>query len=150
MTGYILSVYCVAALLGILSQLSFDKSGKRGERAVFAVLLLYTVLTPVGELVGEDLSFDFDIPSLDEGDLEYEQAARRAFEAGVVRLIADKYSLPEESVRVMVEELDVKTMRAGKIRVILSGRAAFADYRGIEEYINRLDMGVCEVEIEIG
>ena len=150
MTEYIVGVYCVAVLLGILSQLSFDKGKEKVQRAAFAVLLLYTVLMPLGRLSLDDIGFDLDIPSYEEGTAEYEVAAREAFALGVRRLVSEEYSLPEENVRVLVEELDIESMKAGKIRVILSGRAAFADYKGIEKYLNGLDMGVCKVEVEIG
>ena len=41
-------------------------------------------------------------------------------------------------------------MRAEKITVILSLAAANADPSRIEEYVNELSIGVCEVYFEIG
>ncbi len=148
MTLYFAQVFAVSALLGLLSVISFDKNNKV-YRFAFSVLLLYVVILPLGDISVEDFELD-NITSDYEDVGEYEEVARDAFISGIRRLVADKYSLKEENVRVLVEGFDFQNMKAEKIRIILSGSAVFSDYKSIERYINESNMGECTVEIEIG
>ena len=63
---------------------------------------------------------------------------------------AEKFSLDRDLVRVNVVGFDFENMCAQSIEVVLSGRAAMADYRAIERYINDMDIGECNVEVGIG
>ena len=90
---------------------------------------------------------EYDSSIIGEG---YEAVAEEAFSRGVASAVADEFSLDEKNLRVELYGFDFENMKAERIRVILSGRAALADYKGIEKYVNGLDIGVCECEIEIG
>ena len=81
---------------------------------------------------------------------EVDAVAEEAFAEGIARAVASKFSLPEEDIRVTVQGFDFSSMSAERIRIFLSGRAALADYKQIEKYINEQQMGECECEIEIG
>jgi sugar/nucleoside kinase (ribokinase family) len=47
-------------------------------------------------------------------------------------------------------DVDFENMNAEKIKITLSGRAVFADYRRIEEYIEKNGLGECEVNVSFG
>ena len=76
--------------------------------------------------------------------------AEDAFARGIGRAVEEKFSLEEGSVDVKVIGFDFEKMRAESIKIILSGRSVVADYRGIEKYVNSMEIGKCEVVIEIG
>ena len=64
--------------------------------------------------------------------------------------VAKEFSLDAGEVEALASGFDFEKMRADKIKVILSGRAAASDYRLIEEYLNKLEIGEFKVEIKIG
>lgn len=149
MTGYITGVFAISALLGLCSLLSYGKDDERVRKFAFSILLLYVTVLPLSGISLGDIDFgNLKNPGTNVG--EYENVAREAFISGIREHIAREYSLDEDNIRVLVEDFDFSVMRAGRIRIILSGSAVFADYKGIEKYVNNLDMGECRVEIEIG
>ena len=63
-------------------------------------------------------------------------------------MICSKYGIDKENIKVYVFDLDFERMVAGKIKIILTGKSALSDWRGIEQYINESGLGKCEVLIE--
>ena len=41
-------------------------------------------------------------------------------------------------------------MKAERIKILLTEKAVFSDYRGIEEYLTESGLGECEVNVRIG
>ncbi len=150
MSEYLLMLFGTVAILGISSLLLYGE-GDGAVRFGFAVLLIYSATVPLGRLL---LTEKIEFPSFDlsesESPEELYEAAEGAFSDGVASLVASEFSLDKARVRVLVEDFDFEKMRAGRIRIILSGRAALADYKKIEELIEDSGLGECEVEIEIG
>lgn len=151
MREYAVSVFVISAVAAVLSQLAYRGSSDPSRFAI-SVVILYVVIAPLGSLLGEIdidsiLNPPLNLPVEQEG---YEQVAARAFADGVAKAVAEEFSLERESLRVELRGFDFKNMRAEKIRIILSGRSALADYKEIERYVDRLGMGDCECEIEIG
>ena len=64
--------------------------------------------------------------------------------------MASEYNLSEGDIKVFVFDFDFEKMRAGKISIILSGKAASADFRSIENFISESGLGECEVKIDFG
>ena len=64
--------------------------------------------------------------------------------------MAEKFSLDRENIRVRLYGFDKDSLTADRIRVILSGGAALADYKAVEKYVDGLGVGDCDVEIELG
>ena len=60
-----------------------------------------------------------------------------------------EHGLDTGDVSVSVRELDVESMRAKRIIVILSGRAVTSDARKIAEAVEDAGLGECEVIIDI-
>ena len=151
MSEYAVCVFVISALVGLLSHISYKGKGDP-SRIALAIILIYVVISPVADLVREvdgELFAEQNYYSSLIGD-EYAGVAEQAFAGGILTAVADEFSLDEENIRVELYGFEFEKMRAERIRIVLSGRAALADRKGIEKYINRLERGVCECEIEIG
>lgn len=152
MKEYMLCVFAVSALCGLLSLLVYKEGRDGASRFAFAVLLLYTVATPLAGLVSElsgALDFSIEDFSPEEYGEEYKKVAESAFCEGIERLLSDEFSLPSGAVDVHCIGFDFDKMQAEKIRVVLSPAAAFADERRIRNFINQYGMGECEVSFEV-
>lgn len=150
MSEYAIGVFVISALSGLLSHLSYKGRGDPSGIAL-AIVTLYVIISPIAVGLCElDFESVFDV-DYDSGVIGggYEEVAEEAFSDGILSLVAGEFSLSREDLRVEIRGFDFDEMRCEKIRVILSGRAVFSDYKGIEKYLNELDIGVCECEIEI-
>ena len=145
------SLFAVCAALSLLSRLSYPSKLDGVRKFAFGILIFSVVSAP---LVSSFESLrDFDIESFfpKEEDTEgREELFSDAFADGVGGAVCEKFGIRQSELRVLLEGFDKERWRAEKIRVILSGAAAFSDYHAIEKYVNSLEIGVCEVEIEIG
>ena len=151
MREYLISVFVICFLTGVLGRVSF--SGGEFEKTALLIITLFVIASPLTGLIG-NFSLDSVLPPegeydgmLDEG---YVEIAEQAFSDGIKRAIEEKFLLESDGVRVRVFGFDFNNMRAESIKVILSGKAATADYRRIKAYVDSLDVGECEVNIEIG
>ena len=149
MSEYAIGVFVISAVVGICSHISYKgKSDPSG--LALAIILLYVVVSPIANIDVEGGQFtntEYDPLIIGNG---YEGIAEQAFADGILSAISSEFSLDSKNLRVELDGFDFEKMRAEKIRVILSGKAVVADNKGIEKYINNLDVGVCECEIEIG
>lgn len=154
MGEYFVLVVVSASMLGFFTFLSYSPANDRLVKAAASLLLLYTVLLPTVNIVKKLCSavdapeFDFSMDDVIEG--EYEDVAKQAFVEGIHKLLFTKYEIDKGDVEVMIYGFDFQTMRSEKIKILLSGKAVYADLRGMREYLNGLDLGKCEVEIRIG
>ena len=149
MREYMLSVFMISAVVGVLSVIAYRGKGDP-SRVALGIILVYVVISPIS-----DLSGGFDLSSIIDGSVnvpsgETAGVAEEAFADGIVKAVASEFSLSEEDIRVVLYGFDFSKMSAERIRIVLSGKAAFADYKQIEKYINEQEMGECECEIEIG
>lgn len=151
MSEYAVSLFAICLVGGALLMLSYGQG--RAESLAVGIITLSVILTPVADLVISYDPEDFldslrgDVP---EGELGTEGVIEDAFAEGIIRAIAEKFSLDKSHLRVRLVDFDSNTMRAEKIVITLSGAAALADYKAVEKYVNSLDLGVCNVQIEIG
>ncbi|MBO5907928.1 MAG: hypothetical protein J6Q85_07260 [Clostridia bacterium] len=150
MTEYMRAVFAICCVVSAASLLC---RGRRDFvlRIAFSILVVYVALMPIlSHLCSSEwsvrLDYEFDIGDYSE---DYLAVAESAFTEGVKRLVTEKYGLKDEDVFVLCEGFDFEGMRADSIRIILSGAAAFADYKSIEKYIDTQQLGRCSVEIEI-
>lgn len=147
--SYALGAVGICALVALAGFVSYRGSADGAAKAALAVIMLFSLVMPLSSV---EFDFSFDISGgelLPEGGGEYERVGREAFEEGICRLIAERYSLSEENISVRADGYDFSTMRAERIFVLLSGRAATADARAIRNYITEQGLGECEVDIEI-
>lgn len=148
MSEYAIGVFVISAVVGICSHIAY-KGKSDPSRLALAIILLSVVVSPIADMTldGSLVGVEYDESIIGDG---YEGVAEQAFGRGILSAVADEFSLDEENLRVEIDGFDFEKMRAERIRVILSGRAALADNKSIEKYINGFDRGVCECEIEIG
>lgn len=155
MADYLVSVVVMTVFLGIISYLSYPGSSERSLKIACSVLIIYTVAAPVFSLVSDFASgnYEGEISGIVDGDIElgdetYKEVTENAFKLGIKEMIHSKYGVSKEDIKINVFDLDFESMKAGKIKIILCGSAAFADWRGIQQYINDSGFGKCEVEID--
>ena len=148
MSEYAIGVFVISAVVGICSHIAY-KGKSDPSRLALAIILLSVVVSPIADMTldGSLAGVEYDESIIGDG---YEGVAEQAFGRGILSAVAEEFSLDEDNLRVEIDGFDFDKMRAERIRVILSGRAALADNKSIEKYINGLDRGVCECEIEIG
>lgn len=151
MSEYAVGVFLISAIVGMLSHLSYGGKSDISKLAL-SVLMLYVVVAPLADMVkNTDFKSLFEVGYNEEIITDgYEVVAEDAFIKGIESAVAEKFSLSKDNIRVRVVDFDFENMRAEKIRVTLSGRAALADYKAIEKYLDGLNIGECRCEIEIG
>ena len=152
MSEYMISVFLLSMITGTLEMLVFKGGRGSGERVAFAVLVAFTVLTPVEKLIESfDTDSYLDIPEYgEEGEAQYEIAVREAVEASLEKAISDEFSVKVESVKVRVADLSLETMKAEKVIITLSLGAGRIDPLRLKKYVTDILGGVCEVSYEIG
>lgn len=151
MSGYALGVFVICLIGGVVTLLSHGSG--RAERMVVGIVTLYIIIAPLAEGLSDfDAERWFDSLRGEGVDIstEYEGVLEDAFADGVARAVSEKFSLDKDNIRVSLSGFDSGSLRAERIRISLSGTAALADYKAVEKYVNSLDLGECDVEIEIG
>ncbi len=151
MREYMIGIFTLSLVIGACSYFSYSDS--KFEKFGYGILMLYTAALPLLSLLsGASEGVLPQIPEFSEGEYseDYKDVAREAFEEGIAAAVCDKFSLKEGEVHVVASGFDFEKMRADKIKVVLSGAAAFADFHRIEDYINNMERGECEAEIEVG
>ena len=147
-----ISVFAVSALLSLLSHLSYKSALDGARKFVFGLILLSVTVAPAVKAI-TGLS-DFDVKDIISDKKSESADASELYEGafceGISNAVCEKFELKFSDVTVLIEGFSGSEWKCDNIRIILSGTAAFADSSGIERYINRLDIGDCEVEIEIG
>ena len=156
MGEYLGAVVVMSAILGLLSYISYPGSSEKTVKFAASVLLLYTALTPLLSFADqitsggfENLIGSFDTENVEIGD-EYIKVAETAFREGIFELLNSKFSVDRGCAEVLLFGFDFRNMRAEKIKIILFGDGAVADFRGIENYITESGLGECEVNVRIG
>ena len=156
MGEYLGAVVVMSAILGLISYISYPTGSEKTVKFAASVLLLYTALTPI-------LGFAAKITSGDTGDFldgmhfdeiktddEYLKVAEAAFKSGIFDLLDSEFSVAKENAEVFVYGFDFQNMKAKKIKIILFGKGAAADFRRMEKYITESGLGECEVNVRIG
>ena len=152
MKEYVISVVAVSLLSALAIFMSYGGGSERAVRAAVSVILIYTVCMPVIDLISdfsaEDLRFEFSEDTA-AGESEYIAVAKEAFTEGVKKFICEEFNLNVGEVSVAVRDFDFEKMKARRIYVLLSGRAALADCSRIENAVMGAALGECEVDIKI-
>ena len=156
MSGYLISVMAATLTVALGGLVSYGGATSRASRAAMGVVLLYTVTVPIisvtgslSELINTDYFENIRVEYDEDGTVFYEHTAA-AFSEGVQRLVCDEYGLDAADVFVRVLSLDVETMRAERVMIILSGRAVIADARAIAYTVESAELGECEVTVDLG
>ena len=156
MGEYLVPVVVMSAVLGIISFVSYPTASEKTVKFAATVLLLYTALTPLVNFVSglgegdfKDYLEQFE-QSGTQTDADYQEVAEEAFKEGIGKLLFTKYGIKEENADIYIFGFDFERMKAEKIKILLSNKSVFADFRAIEEYVTESGLGECEVNIKIG
>ena len=152
MKAYLVSVVLISALVALCSHFYGEAGGARLGRLAVGCVLLWAVLSPLGDLISSIPAWpEITLPPAEGEDAPlYEERVREAFCEGIGAAVCEKFSLKEECVRVRAEGFSVEEMRAKKIFILLKGEAIFCDALAVSSFIEGEGLGECEVEIEIG
>lgn len=155
MREYLVMLIVISAISGFASYASYPSAMERCSKFAISIIVLHVALMPLLSITDEIMDFDFDsfkseisLPENESG--EYLEYAEDAFKLGIKKLLYEKYGLDESEVHVVCFGFDFEKMTAEKIKITLSGKAALADYRAIEEYMEKNKLGDCEVNISLG
>lgn len=145
MGRYIFTIIALAVIFDISELISADRY-KGLTRAGVSLLLVLAILTPLPGVIDEMRgALDFsDLESSEGADIRYD-----AFVSGLREYISSEFDLSREDVEVEAIGFSEVDMRAEKILVTLSGKAALANYKRIESVIDQMGLGEAEVKIEI-
>lgn len=151
MREYMITLFAASATLSLLSHISYPSRLENVRRFAFGIILFSVVASPffnaLSNLVnGAEGLLPPDVGAGEAGDEIFEES----FRIGIRDSVCEKFELSRGDVRVLTEGFSCDGWRAEKIRIILSGKAALADYHEIERYINNMKIGECITEIEIG
>ena len=152
MSEYLLLVVSGSVLVALGGLILYGEQNERAARAAMGVVLLCAVALPPIKAVlafsDIDVSAVFDELGEGENDSALSEIAKDSFAEGTKKLILDEFSLADNEVKVHIFGLDAASMRAQRIVVVLSGRAALSDLRGIKALVEESELGNCEVKIE--
>lgn len=154
MNEYLISLISVSAVVAVATVVAYDPRDKAFGVAL-AIILAFTSVAPilraVLELGEEDIPLVLDEPFEDIplADTEYARCAEEAFCLGILKMVCEEHSLKSADVGVYAFGFDVESMRASKIKIVLSGAAVTADARAIELSVERGGLGECEVILEL-
>ncbi len=147
MAEYFVSLVSVAAVSSLAALFAF-RPDDRWYRFSVSAVLLYTVILPLVSLFSQLRYTDFEslkpeLPAF--SDSAYAECGEEAFVLGVRRLVSDKYEIPISDVTVELSGFDAVSMRAEKIKIVLSGEGHSVDFRRVRDYLNKCEIGKCEV-----
>jgi len=147
---YMIGIFFISLIFGVLELIVYKPEGAFGEKGALAVLLFFSVLTPLAGILKPQTEKFPDFKTEENNSGEYIEVAKEAFEEGIKKEIAEKYSIKSEYITVASVDFSFESMRAGEIHVSLSARAGRLDPKKVEEYINSFNIGRCYVSFEIG
>lgn len=150
--GYVSHILATVLVTSVGENIAGDGQ-KKTVRALFALVLLITVASPIPELlqsVGDELSSITDTGDITLSDTPLSAVAEEAFCRGVLLSLCDKFSFSEDETEVSVTDFDSADMTAAVITVTLSGGAALSDLTAVRSFISESFGGRCRVEISLG
>jgi hypothetical protein len=147
MKEYFAVLFVGAAVLSVIRFLGFKSSNI--ERLALGVICLYLIIAPIGRLW--DVSFDdlLQIPEF-EVDGGADALLEDAVSRGVKSAVTSEFGIRGEDISVRLFGFERETMTAEHIEIILSGAAVTADYRMVESFVNKMEIGETRVEISFG
>lgn len=159
MNGYIYSIVCIAAAVGIVCVIAPDgtKSGiKKHLKLVCSLCLLCVLISPVASFINNVRNFlsdgrDAIMDGLNRDELQgsYESIYDKYFEGNygenvgqaVKRSLSERFGIPESECRVNVGFADNNgdgVKEPSKVTVILGGRSVLRDPKEIKSFVSEL------------
>lgn len=150
MSEYVIGIFAICLAGGLSLSLAYGLG--RAEGIAVGIITLWVILSPLSGQVGSldinELIGSSEIEQLDPPQID--PAIESALAEGIKAALSEEFSIDREDIRVRLYDFDAGSLSCSRIRITLSGRAILADYKAVESYINKMNIGECDVEIEIG
>ena len=148
MTELFVSVFSASALIGIATHLMHTRYRGRASSFAFGVIFLFVIVSRISAV---------DVPRLDISEIFPEAGGGGEFYAvkdavcdALAAEVAHRFGFAEEDVSVELIDFDMELMRCDTVVVTLGGTAALGDYKRIEDYVDKIGIGRCRVDVQIG
>ena len=149
MTELFVSVFSASALIGIASQLTHTRYRGRVSTFALGVIFLFVIVSQIAAI--DAPSLDISAPFPDGGDEgEYYYAVRDAVRDAVGDEVAREFGFSSDEVSVELINFDFDKMSCDTVVVTLSGAAALGDYKRVEAHVDKIGIGRCRVDVQIG
>jgi len=143
-----IGVTCMCMLVSLASFVSCTDTKRGATKFALGVILLASVMAPIKGIIEGAVLPIFDIEDTEYKDSgAFSEYTEVYFCEGVRLAVADEFSLAAEDIEVIAVGFSAENMRAEIIKITLFRTAVSADYRAVREYIEKNDLGKCEVEI---
>lgn len=149
MTELFVSAFGISVLVGVATQLTHARH--RGSVSSFSlgVMLLFVIITGISGFDAPKFNIDELLPE-GGGEGEYYYVARDAVCSGIVSAVAGEFGFSEGDVSASLINFDFESMKCDTVVVTLSGAAALGDYKRVESYVEKIGIGGCRVDVQIG
>ncbi len=146
------AIYVISVLSAVAfsSFAMYDNEKMRSSRTAIGIILLAALAVPFINMVASVSEINPEDYLTYEGEYDEsvrDSAAKEAFLNGIRLSVSEKFLIPQEHISVECQGFSFEKMRAEKITLVLSGKAAFSDIRAVRDYIKKSDLGECEVSI---
>ncbi len=151
MNGSFLYILICLAAVAFCSFSMYQGAESSVSRFAFGAILLASLAVPFISAFSSALDFEFSAEDFSDGNYSSDVAQKTledAFCKGIKYAVSDKFSINSKQITVECHEFNAETLKAEKIKIILSGNAVYSDVRSIKSYIEDENFGECEVILE--
>ena len=148
MTELFVSVFSVSALIGIATHLMHTRYKGRASSFAFGVIFLFVIVSRLSAVNAPRLDISEIFPEASGGGEFY--AVRDAVCDALSCEVAREFGFAEDDVTVELIGFDVELMRCDTVVVTLGGTAALGDYKRVEDHVEKIGIGRCRVDVQIG
>ena len=148
MVDNVIYIISVLSAIAFSSFALYDGEKMKSSRTALGIILLAALGIPfLKSLISlPDISLEQNPIYDNEYNEELrDEAAEESFLYGIKLAVAEKFSLSEEEVIVKCSGFSFEKMKAERIKIVLSGKAAFSDIRSVRDYVEKSGFGECEV-----
>lgn len=149
MTELFASVFGISVIIGVATQLTHARH--RGNVSSFSLgaILLFVIINGISGLDAPEFNIEELLPD-GSGEGEYYYVAKDAAEAGIASAVAGEFGFSEGEVSAQLINFDFDKMSCDTVVVTLRGAAALGDYKRVEDYVEKIGIGRCRVDVQIG
>lgn len=145
-------LYTVLALASVAfaSFVIYDAQRLREARFTLGIILLASLILPISSAVKGFSELDFDTGGDYATSSLANETVEEAFCRGIAEAVCGEFSFKTSDVSVKAVGFDAEGMRAEKIILTLSGKAALGDIGAAEDFVSELGFGKCTAEVYFG
>lgn len=149
MTELFIAVFSASVIIGVSTQLTHARHRGRVTSFSLGAMLLFVIISRIPSLDTPRFDINELIPAPEDAG-EYYYVAMDAVCLGISEAVADEFDLSLEEVHVELINFELESIRCDTVVVTLRGAAALGDYKRIERYVDKIGIGRCRVDVQIG